>query len=308
MVIFRVNLQKFYTIMSMSKKKKYTVGGMLKSLKERLEAEKIENVSGNAEAILEKAANLDRTEIFLNMDMDLALNEVDKAERYLKRRLSGEPLQYIMGETEFYGVPLLVDERVLIPRPETEILVHWDLEVLEAVENPRILDVGTGSGSIAVAIAVNHPECKIFAFDKSLNALKLAAGNSRLNDVRDQIQFVVGDLFREDFINSVGGNFDLVACNPPYIATVEMDDLQVEVREYEPRAALTDEADGLQFYRRLVKVVPRLCREGGWVMVEAAETRGAETLEIMKAVLPEAEIRNDFAGKPRVVGGVYKKL
>lgn len=291
----------------MCPKKKYTVGELLKSLKERLEAEKIENVSGNAEAILGKAANLDRTEIFLNMDLDLALNEVNKAERYLKRRLRGEPLQYIMGETEFYGVPLLVDERVLIPRPETELLVEWALETIAPLKTPRILDVGTGSGAIAVALAANHPDCEVFAFDKSLNALNLAAGNSRMNDVREQIQFVVGDLFKEDFINSVGSNFDLVACNPPYIATKEMDNLQTEIREYEPRSALTDEADGLQFYRRLVKVVPRLCKDGGWVMVETAELRGHETLKIMQAVLPDAELRNDLAGKPRVVGGKYRK-
>lgn len=291
----------------MSSKKKYTVGQLLKSLNERLNAAGLENASGNAEAILGKAANLDRTEIFLNLELNLALNEINKAERYLKRRLRGEPLQYIMGETEFCGVPLLVDERVLIPRPETEVLVEWALKIIAPLKTPRILDVGTGSGAIAVAIAASHPDCEIFAFDKSLNALKLAAGNSRMNDVRDQIQFVVGDLFKEDFIISVGGNFDLVACNPPYIATSEMESLQTEVREYEPRLALTDEADGLQFYRRLVKVVPRLCRDGAWVLVETADSRAHETLEIMQAVLPAAELRKDLAGKPRVVGGEYNK-
>lgn len=289
----------------MPKTKNTTVGDLLKSLKRRLQAAGIDSPDINAEQILGKAANLDRSEIFLNMDLELALNEVRKSEKLLKRRLKGEPLQYILGSTEFYGLPFNVDERVLIPRPETECLVDWSLEVMAEYENPMVLDIGTGSGAISIAIASNHPGADIVAFDKSLNALKLAAGNSRLNDVREQIQFVVGDLFREDFINSVGNEFDIVVCNPPYISEAEMEDLDIEIREYEPAEALTDHADGLLFFRRLVKVIPTLCAHKGWVLVETAAERAVDAMEILRKALPNVSLRKDLAGNPRIIGGRY---
>jgi len=287
--------------------KKITIGEELSILKQKLTAAGMESADIDAEQILGKAANLDRSEIFLNMKMELALNEVRRAEKLLKRRLQGEPLQYIMGMTEFFGLPFHVDESVLIPRPETECLVEWALEILSEADKPKILDIGTGSGAIAVALAAHKSEAEIIAFDKSLKALQLAAENSRMNDVREQIQFVVGDLFKEDFIFSVGRNFDLIVCNPPYIATSEIADLQVEIREYEPREALTDGADGLVFCRRLMEVIPKLLKPGGWCLVETAAERAEEALGIMRKTLHNAVLRNDLAGRPRIVGGQWKR-
>jgi len=291
----------------MPKVKGITVGEELAMLKEKLSGAGVDSAAVNAEQILGKAANLDRSEIFLNMEMELAANEARKAEKLLKRRLKGEPLQYIMGTTEFFGLPFHVDESVLIPRPETECLVEWSLELLTKNDSPKILDIGTGSGAIAVALAAHKPEAEFIAFDKSLKALKLAAENSRMNDVREQIQFVVGDLFKEDFIFSVGKNFDMIVCNPPYIAEGEMADLQTEIKDYEPRDALTDGADGLVFFRRLIEVVPKLTKPGGWCLVETAAERGSEALAIMRKVLPGAELRCDLAGRPRMVGGQFKR-
>lgn len=283
---------------------KITVGNYLIFLKKKLSDVSIENPDINAEMILGKAANLDRTEIYLNMEMGLEINEVRKAEKFLKRRLDGEPLQYIMGETEFYSLPFVVDGSVLIPRPETEILVEWALEIIKPVKIPKILDIGAGSGAISVAIAANHPDADINAFDKSMAALKIAAANSRLNDVRDRIQFVVGDLFKEDFTTCVGKNYDLIVCNPPYISVEEMRELSPEVRDFEPRAALTDEKDGLVFARRLAEVLPRLTRKNsGWALVEIDSTRAEKTLQILKSAIPNAVIKNDLAGKPRIIGG-----
>lgn len=283
---------------------KITVGNYLIFLKKKLSDVSIENPDINAEMILGKAANLDRTEIYLNMEMGLEINEVRKAEKFLKRRLDGEPLQYIMGETEFYSLPFVVDGSVLIPRPETEILVEWALEIIKPVKIPKILDIGAGSGAISVAIAANHPDADINAFDKSMAALKIAAANSRLNDVRDRIQFVVGDLFKEDFTTCVGKNYDLIVCNPPYISLEEMRELSPEVRDFEPRAALTDEKDGLVFARRLAEVLPRLTRKNsGWALVEIDSTRAEKTLQILKSAIPNAVIKNDLAGKPRIIGG-----
>jgi release factor glutamine methyltransferase len=232
----------------------------------------------------------------------LKRNEIRAIKRLISRRIKGEPLQYIFGETEFYGLRFLVDRSVLIPRPETEILVDWALECLRDISGPKVLDVGTGCGALAVAIAVNI-RCYIMAFDKSLASLRIAAANSRLNGVRDTIQFVVGDLFNNDFTQCVGEGYDLLVCNPPYVTGSEMLTLQREVRDYEPREALTDEGDGLSYYRRLREVTPQVCKDGAWILTEVSEMRASQVAEILTGILSDVQIRKDLTGRERAVGG-----
>ena len=268
----------------------------------RLHDAGVKNSNRNAEILLSNVLGLNRSQIFLNGSKKLLMNERNKLEKFVWRRILGEPVQYIVGETEFFGLKFRVDNRVLIPRPETEILVEWALKILDNIDNPRVLDLGTGSGSIAVSIAVNK-KCRITAVDNVLSALQIAAENSRINNVRDKIQFVVGDIFYDDLLESVGNDYDLVACNPPYISWDEMDELDTEVSQYEPSHALTDGKDGLEYYRRLNTIIPRLCKEGGWALIEIADMRAQEALKIMSHSLQEIELRNDLVGRPRVIGG-----
>ncbi|NQS97441.1 MAG: peptide chain release factor N(5)-glutamine methyltransferase [candidate division Zixibacteria bacterium] len=286
----------------MIRAKELTVRESLIICAQKLRDAGVENPKGNAEIILSKILEMNRSELFLNYSRPLVLNERRQLERLLWRRIIGEPVQYIVGETEFFGLTFNVDRRVMIPRPETELLVEWALECLNGLESPKVLDIGTGSGAMAVAIAANT-SCRVTAVDKNLAALELAAENSRLNDVRERIQFVAADLFNEDFRESVGGKYDLIACNPPYISRVEMEGLPAEIQRFEPYEALTDGKDGLEYCRRLVEIIPQVCRNGSWVMVETAEMRAEEALHILSKVLMNVTLKSDLAGRPRIVGG-----
>jgi release factor glutamine methyltransferase len=275
---------------------------MLHQTTQHLREGEVENPFLNARIIIGKVLGLSPVDLVLSNPRILAKNEIKKINEYSSRRILGEPLQYIIEETEFYGLLFHIDRRVLIPRPETEILVEWGIDLLTKIKNPRVLDIGTGSGIIAIALAVNT-NCQVLAVDKSLSALQLAAANSRSNQVRDKIEFALADVYTEDFATCVGGNFDLVVSNPPYVASREMNDLPPEIHLYEPKDALTDGADGLSFYRRLHQIAPLLCKKNGWILMETADARAKECADILSPVLSDIQIRNDLSGKSRVVGG-----
>ncbi len=167
---------------------------------------------------------------------------------WVERRCSGEPIQYITGEAEFYGLSLKVNRDVLIPRPETEHLVEKALELARGFERQRIVDVGTGSGAIAVALASNLPDAHIHATDVSASALRVAQANAKRHGVGARVIFRAGDLLTP----VARRRFDLIVSNPPYVAEADRDSLSVEVRNYEPAQALFAGADGLEIYRRLI--------------------------------------------------------
>ena len=167
---------------------------------------------------------------------------------WVERRRAGEPIQYITGEAEFYGLRFEVDREVLIPRPETEHLVERVIELASGFERQRIVDVGTGSGAIAVALASHLPDAHIHATEKSAGALKVAQGNAARNGVRERVRFHEGDLLAP----VAGKLFDVIVSNPPYVAEGDRDSLAVEVRDYEPEEALFAGVDGLGVYRRLI--------------------------------------------------------
>lgn len=167
---------------------------------------------------------------------------------WVERRRAGEPIQYITGEAEFYGLNFKVSRDVLIPRPETEHLVEKVIEVARGLERQCIADVGTGSGSIAVALASQLPTARIHATDVSAHALEVARANAARNGVADRVRFHEGDLLAP----LAGERFDLIVSNPPYVADGDRESLAVEVREYEPARALFAGVDGLAIYRRLI--------------------------------------------------------
>ena len=210
----------------------------------------------------------------------------------INRRIKGEPLQYILGEWEFYSLPFYVGKGVLIPRADTELLVDLALERIKP--NHRVIDLCSGSGAIAIALAKNC-EAEIYALEKYDEAINYLEKNIALNKAK--VTIIKQDIF--DF--NPAKKFDLIVSNPPYIKEAELADLQKEV-QYEPMTALSGGKDGLIFYRHIATLVKHL-NEGGAIMVEIGCTQGAEVSEIFKAAGLETTIHNDLNGLQRVIIG-----
>jgi release factor glutamine methyltransferase len=207
----------------------------------------------------------------------------------VEQRLSGQPLQYILGEWEFYGLPFYVDERALIPRQDTELLVETAISMIQQRGYQSCFDLCTGSGCIAVSIA-KHAQIPVTASDISVDALELAQENAALNEVR--VAFVESDLF-----DQIDGKFDLICCNPPYLTKDDMEHLQKEV-SFEPALALYGGADGLDFYRKIAKEYQAHLNAGGALLLEIGSTQ-AETAAALFAA--KTSVLNDLAGNPRVL-------
>ena len=215
----------------------------------------------------------------------------------LERRYRGEPIQYIVGETEFYGLPFRVTPDVLIPRLETEHVVEKAVALARALPRPRIVDVGTGSGAIAVSLAHHLPDAQITAIDLSPNALVIAKQNAERNKVRDRVRFIEGDLLAP----VADEQFDLVISNPPYVAAYDRESLAVEVRDFEPPLALFAGNDGLDVFRRLIPAAREVLDMSGFIVLEI----GCGQAESIGALLAAAgfesiEFTPDLQGIPRV--------
>jgi release factor glutamine methyltransferase len=229
----------------------------------------------------------------------------DQADRYaalVERRCKGEPIQYITGEAEFYGLPFWVTPDVLIPRPETEHLVERALALAAGFRSPRILDVGTGSGAIAVALAHTLPHAQITAIDISRPALEIARKNAGRNGVSGRIWFRESDLLASE----EGDKFEIVVSNPPYVPTVDRDSLSVEVREHEPALALFAGKDGLDVYRRLIPEAFAVLEPGGFLALEIGFGQSAAVGRLLEdAGFERIEFADDLQGIPRVAWGKW---
>jgi release factor glutamine methyltransferase len=213
----------------------------------------------------------------------------------LERRRRGEPIQYIIGETEFYGLPFRVTPDVLIPRPETEHLVEIVLELAANFAAPRIVDVGTGSGCIAVALAHKLPQASITAIDLSNSALAIARENAKRNGI--VLRFLSGDLLTP----VAGEQFDLIVANPPYVSTADRATLSVEVRDYEPALALFAGDDGLDIFRRLIPAAFAALVPGGYLALEIGCGQSPAIHELLAASgFQQIEFVSDLQGIPRV--------
>ncbi len=256
----------------------------------------------DAEALLLHALHQDRAWLLANWSDDAALEIQGDYEAAVARRLVGEPLQYITGESEFFGLPFSVGPGVLIPRPETEHLVEEVLRL--AAQLPQgeieIADIGTGSGIIAVALANELPKARLTAIDLSPQALTIARENADRHHVSDRITFLEGDLLRP----LAGQLFNVIASNPPYIPQGDHDSLAVEVRDHEPHNALFAGEDGLAIYQRLVPEARAYLSPDGWLVLEI----GYNQQPAIQRLLDESHYRNihflpDYQGIPRVAVG-----
>lgn len=251
----------------------------------------------DAELLLSDTLKLDRVGLYLNYDRPLSALELETFRAAVGRRAKREPLQYIRGEAEFWSLPFTVSPAVLIPRPDTEVLVE---EALKRISGTcRVLDVGTGSGAIAIAIADERPEAKVEAVDLSPEALTVARGNAERNGVADRVALRQGDLRQ-----LTGADYDLVVSNPPYIPSADLAGLMPEVREFEPLLALDGGADGLYAYRLLAAQAATLLKPGGWLLLEVGIGQAEAVAGLLQtAGLVEIFTRADYAGVARVVGG-----
>ena len=255
----------------------------------------------HAELLLAHLLKMPRMKLYLNFERSLTPGETDALRELVRRRGQREPLQHITGSTSFCGLEIAVNRHVLIPRPETELLAEAAWAFLSTL-NPQpstALDFGTGSGCLAIAVAAKSPGAKIFALDVSAAALALARQNAVANQATSRIEFVESDGFAALPSDS---RFDLIVSNPPYIPTAEIETLEPEVRDYDPRSALDGGTDGLDFYRRLAVEAGKFLKPAGKIMLEFGEGQAAAIREIFEKQNWVVEaIRPDYTQRERIL-------
>ena len=242
-----------------------TVRELLGRSREYLERNGVPSPKLDAEYLLAHVLAVPRLELYLDHDRPLEPAEVDSLRELVRRRGQREPLAYVLGSWSFYGLELHCDARALVPRPETEVLVERCLALLGGAAEPSVVDVGTGTGAIALALAARLPAARVTAVDLSSGALALAAENAALNDLADRVELLQGDLLAP----VAGHRFDLVASNPPYVA--EGETVDPEVARFEPALAVFAEHAGRAIHERLAEAAPRALNPGGHLVVEVAE-------------------------------------
>jgi release factor glutamine methyltransferase len=293
------------------KSRVWTVRELMKSAIEHLQHKGFDDARLNVELLLAHALDLQRIQLYLHFDKPLTPEELKQFRALYERRLKREPVQYIIGSTSFMGLHFNIDSRVLIPRPETETLIEQTMLLCQRYPSDmpiQVLEVGTGSGNIAISIAKYIKQAHITAIDISKEALIVAAANARKHSVDSQIQFSLIDVFdraEELFQN----RFDLLVSNPPYVAKDEWEQLQMEVRDFEPLMALTDGKDGFKFYHRLIGIIPDIIKSGGGILLEVGFNQAEKVArELKNAGVDQLQITNDLQGIPRVVSGIWTGL
>lgn len=294
---------------TMQPDKKWNVLKLLNTTTQYFEDKKVENPRLNAEYLLGKSLGLKRFDLYVAFERPITTDELTVFRNYVKRRSQFEPLQYILGETEFMGFPFKVTKDVLIPRPETEILVESVLEFKGLLTNePVIVDVGSGSGCIAISLEKLWPQAQIIATDVSEDALNVARQNALLNaSDKDQSNggnatFINHDIFNE-WPDSLPSRIDLLVSNPPYVTNQEMQSLQIEVKDWEPAQALTDFDDGLKFYKRFFELARNSQRpEIKYLCLEMSGSQPQKIIELANGYgFNNIDVTDDLNRIPRVL-------
>ncbi len=276
-----------------------TIAETLKAASLQLKDAEVPNDVLDAQTLLAFTINQDRTYLIIHFNDPLSEERINKYQSFITRRATGEPLQYITGRQEFFGLEFEVTPAVLIPRPETELIVEETLLLAKNIAQPLIIDAGTGSGCIAIALARELENSKIVATDISAEALEVASRNAAKHGVENRINFINSDL-----LNGIPKNTkaDFILSNPPYIAPEEIAMLQREVRDWEPHTALTDFADGLNFYRRLLVEAIEFLRPEGYLIFEMGYEQVARiTSFVDRKLWSEPKILLDLQGIARTM-------
>lgn len=277
-----------------------TISELEKLGSQKLRASDKENSDFDARCLLEIVLNLNPTQYLLNRSEEVDSVCAEKFLSLVERRSNGEPLQYILGKWEFMGLPFYVGEGVLIPRPETEMLVEFALDFLKDKKNPVVIDLCSGSGCIAISVAKHLPNAKVYAVEKSDLAFPYLKKNIWLNCVFN-VSAVHGDIFDRTLLSDIKP--DLILSNPPYIRSSEIASLQSEVRN-EPSMALDGGEDGLIFYREIANGWIDRLGTGGAIAVECAEDQTEDIIRMFSEKTQYAEAFNDLSGLPRTVTAI----
>jgi len=283
----------------------WQIRDLLKVSSDYLKEKGIENARLNAEVLLAHQLQMERVGLYLNFDRPLTQAELSAYRSLIKRRIDHEPLQYITGTQEFWSLSLDVDRRVLIPRSETEMIVEQAVRLADGLtvgnEPIKILDLGTGCGAIAIALATELPHARLWATDISEDALAVARRNARIHGVLERISFWEGDLW--DALKDGPNRFDMIVSNPPYVSTEEYDALPPDVRDYEPRGALDGRHGGMYFIEKIVEGARDALNPGGWIILEMSPWQTQKALDIMARTgdyRQEARVK-DYSRRYRVV-------
>jgi release factor glutamine methyltransferase len=271
-----------------------TIRETLRSAAERLDLHYVSNSRLTAELLLAHTLSVEREYLYSHDDRTLTEEELQNLEDRLYDRISGVPLQYIVGRQEFYGRYFSVNPSVLIPRPETEYIIEAVLEGARPTRQVNILDVGTGSGCLAVTLALELADSKVFAADISLEALQVAKENA--SKLKASVEFVCMDV-----LDAVDAKLDFIVSNPPYVRRDEMTHLQREVREHEPHVALFSPEDELAIYRKLVRGGEAMLQHGGYLIMEIGIRMDEPVLKLFGTEWETLPTKADLQGIPRTV-------
>jgi release factor glutamine methyltransferase len=276
-----------------------TVGDVLKASTEYLARKGVPSPRVDAQHLVARAFGVSRLDLYLQHDRPLTDAELAAARELVRRRGMREPLAYVLGDWDFRRLTLTTDRRALIPRPETEIVVDRCLALLDGAGSPEVLDVGTGSGAIALAIASEHPGVHVVAIDASEDALALAAENAERTGLADRVT-----LGRHDLLTGLpGGPYDLVVSNPPYVLPEEIETLEPEVRDWEPRTALV----GRGATEAIVAAAPGVLRPGGELVLEVGDGAASAVAELLADAGFQRVVRTpDLTLRERVVEGRWE--
>jgi release factor glutamine methyltransferase len=277
---------------------KVSIAEALRLAADVLDRNGVADARREAGALLSHVIGKDRTFLLSHAEDSVSENDAERFREAVERRAGGEPAQYIIGSQDFYGRTFRVTPAVLIPRPETELLIEAALEVLNA--DAKICDVGTGSGCIAITLLCERNDARAVAIDVSEEALNIAQENASAQSVGTRIEFVRSDCFTA--LNPETDLFDLVLSNPPYVSAHMLPGLQREVRDHEPQIALSPGEDGLSVIRRLLNDSPRFLRENGYLIMEIGFDQGEAVQQLVaENVWVLKEIRPDLQCIPRIV-------
>jgi release factor glutamine methyltransferase len=270
-----------------------TLREALRQTSARFERHRVTSSHLNAEVLLCHLLSVEKVYLYTHDERELTAAETEKLEEFIYERISGVPIQYIVGRQEFYGRYFIVNPSVLIPRPETEFIVEAALE-FKPERGARIIDVGTGSGCVGVTLALEVPDSKVTLTDISHEALVVAQLNATKLGASVSIACM-------DLLDAVSGTFDFVVSNPPYVSRKEESRLQVEVREHEPSVALYGDEDGLASFRKLIPSAEQLLRPGGYFIAEMGYDMEDRVLSLFGDAWNKLPTRKDLQGIPRTV-------
>ena len=258
----------------------------------------------NAEQLLAHVLSVNRIDLYLDFERPLTAEEIKHFVSLLQRRLEHEPLQYILGYAEFMSLRFRVSPDVLIPRPETEILVENTItrvnKVFGTESEVKCLDIGTGCGNIAISLAYYLKDLRVWAIDISEAALAVAKTNAELNGVANRINFLQLDATKNDFVRQIGHRFDVLVSNPPYISKAEYRTLPPEIQRFEPKIELDGGTDGLRFYRTLRPNITALLKQKSLALIEVGADQAKKVIEIFTNMI-KARTLQDLAGRERVI-------